>query len=114
MDLIYEIAQWNNDRDNVFYDKKLEYRMLLEELDEYLGAKTKVDQADALADIIFVAIGSLFKLTGDSDKAEDIMNVVCAANNQKGKTKDKDGKITKPIDFVSPEEMIEEILYDCR
>jgi hypothetical protein len=110
--LILEVATWNEDRDNTSYDKRLEYRMLLEELDEYLGAKTKVDQADAIADIIFVAIGSLYKLTGSVDKAEAIMDIVCGANNQKGKSKDKDGKIKKPLNFVSPEEYIEEILND--
>jgi len=111
MDLIQTIAEWNLDRDNTDYSKKLEYRMLLEEIDEYLGAKTKVDQADALADVIFVAVGSLFKLTGSIDKAQAIMDVVCSANNQKGKSKDLDGKIKKPMGFVPPEEMIEEILH---
>jgi predicted HAD superfamily Cof-like phosphohydrolase len=110
-DLVLEIAEWNEQRLNTEYNKKLEYRMLLEEVDEYLGAKTYVDQADAIADIIFVAIGSMYKLTGDVDMVYDIMNVVCAANNQKGKAKDADGKIKKPMGFVPPEEMIEKILF---
>ena len=111
MGLIQTIAEWNTDRNNTDYSKKLEYRMLLEEIDEYLGAKTMVDQADGLADIIFVAVGSLFKLTGSVDKVEAIMDAVCTANNQKGKSKDLDGKIKKPLGFVPPEEMIEEILH---
>ena len=111
-DIVREVIKWNKDRDNTEYSKKIEYRMLLEEIDEYLGAKTSVDQADGLADITFVAIGSLFKLTGDEKKTADILQIVCNANNQKGKKKDKDGKIIKPMHFKHPEELIELVLFE--
>ena len=112
-DVVREVVKWNTVRENTDYNKKLEYRMLLEEVDEYLGAKTKVDQADALADTIFVAIGSLFKLTGSEEKTAAILQIVCNANNQKGNKKDADGKIIKPMHFIHPEELIE-LVFDTK
>ena len=111
---INEVQDWNEDRDNLNYSPSLEYSMLDEELDEYMEAGIAgniVDQADALADILVVAVGSLFKLCGgDESKFNDIMLVVTAANNTKSSTKNSDGKITKPDNFVGPEAMIESIL----
>ena len=111
-DVISNVCSWNMDRDNEYYDKYGEYMMLFEELDEYATAQTKVDQADALADIIFVAIGSLYKLTGSTQKVHDIMLAVCAANDLKGMLKDENGKIMKPGDFEGPEVMIDKILRE--
>ena len=111
-DIINEICRWNEVRDNLEYNKDLEYQMLKEELLEYIVAQDIVDQADAIADIIFVAAGSLFKLcNGDSQKVEDILLAVTGANNLKPTTKDSDGKIVKGDDYVKPEPMIESILY---
>jgi len=111
MNVIQEVYDWNNDRsllDNGI-DVSLEYSMIKEELLELLAAETRVDVADALADIIFVALGSLSKLTQDEQKVHDILMVVCAANNLKGKDT-TNGKITKPEGFSGPEGMIEGIL----
>ena len=70
----------------------------------------RVDEADALADIVFVAIGGLYKLTGcREDKVEDILKAVIEANNNKGKDT-KDGKIVKPKGFVGPEEKIRDLI----
>jgi len=114
-DFIEEVQQWNNDRGNYTYNNRLEYGMLQEELDEYFEACMKddiVDQADALADILVVAVGSLYKLCGnDRVKFNDILLAVTAANNTKGKTKNAEGKITKPDNFVGPEDMIAKVLF---
>lgn len=112
LDLIQEVYDWNNERDLIGdrIDVDLEYTMIKEELLELLGAPTRVDVADALGDIIWVALGSLSKLTQDVDKVSDIMLAISAANNTKGKDT-ASGKITKPIDFVGPESMIEKVLY---
>ncbi len=113
MDHIHEICSWNEERELTGYYNKLEFAMLSEELDEYMEACLSgdvVDQADALADIIFVAVGSLYKLCkADMDKVDDILLTVTAANNLKGNGT-KGGKITKPTDFVSPEASIKRIL----
>jgi len=109
--IIENICEWNESRGLTQepIDVSLEYEMIKEELIELLVADTRVDVADALADIIFVAVGSLYKLAGTSDKVKDILMVVQAANDLK-KSDTVGGKITKPEGFVGPEKMIEVIL----
>ncbi len=106
--------EWNEERDNLSYSCVREGAMLQEEVEELGEAYrngTIVDEADAYADIIFVAVGSLYKLCGgDKAKVEDILMVVTAANNLKTQAKDSDGKIVKPEGFAKPEGMIAEIL----
>ena len=113
-ELLVEIMNWNEDRGNTEYSCVREGSMIEEELHELGDAYrngTEVDEADALADIIFVAVGSLYKLCkGDQQKVLDILMVVTAANNLKTQAKDSDGKIVKPEGFVGPEGMIEAIL----
>ena len=92
-----------------------EYEEIKQDVIDYVESEDgqldiKTNQADALADLAFVAIGSLYKLVGDSDKVEDIFNAVIAANNTKSKEKNEDGKITKPSDFVGPEFLIRRII----
>ena len=109
-----EIMMWNEERDNLRYTSSLEYAMMDEELEEFLEAGVTGDlvgQADALADMIVVATGGLYKLVGgDMKKFNDIMLAVTAANNTKSSTKDASGKITKPESFVGPEAIIATIL----
>ena len=114
MNILTEIMDWNIDRDNLSYSCVREGSMIQEEVEE-LGLAfregTEVDEADAYADIIFVAVGSLLKLCkGDKQKVLDILMVVTAANNLKTKDVDGNGKIVKPDGFASPEGMIEAIL----
>jgi len=113
---VEEVQNWNETRDNLNYNKRLEADMLLEELQEYVDAAIEGDivaEADALADILVVATGALYKLCdGDAYKFDDIMLAVTAANNTKSDTKNSAGKITKPKDFKGPEDMIEVILND--
>jgi len=117
INFVEEVCDWNIDRDNTQYSNRLEYHMLDEEMEEYLASimhGNPVDEADALADIAVVAIGGLLKLCdGNKDKVDDILLAVTAANNTKSATKDINGKITKPANFIGPEGMIKEILDDC-
>jgi len=112
--LIERVADWNITRDNLLYSPSLEYSMLDEELDEYMEAgqkSDKVNEADALADLVWVALGGLTKLcNGDRVKVKAIMRVVADANDTKSKEKNDKGKITKPKDFVEPQAAIESIL----
>ena len=82
---INEVQDWNETRDNLRYSPSLEYSMLDEELGEYMEAGisgNRVDQADALGDILVVATGALYKLCGgDKEKFDDIMLAITAANN---------------------------------
>jgi predicted HAD superfamily Cof-like phosphohydrolase len=114
-DFIQEVQEWNDVRGNYGYSVELEESMIVEEVLEYVRAiddEDLVAQADALADILVVAVGSLYKLCGnDKIKMEDILLAVTAANNTKSSTKNKDGKITKPDNFVGPERQIAKVLF---
>lgn len=84
---------------------------------EFLGSKdgtadVLVNRLDALADVVFVAIGAMCKLTKDPTMVEDVFHAVLAANNLKSKEKNEEGKITKPEGFVGPESMIKKIAIE--
>lgn len=106
---------WNEVRGNSTdtLDWNLEIDMLQEEINELKLAVEKssnVDIFDALLDLKFVLIGSLGKM-GLSYK--DVINgyeFVLQKNETKSKTKDSNGKITKPIGFVGPEKDLQKIL----
>lgn len=71
---------------------------ILEELAEFMGAKTVEDQADALTDMMYFILGT-FTLMGI--KPENIFEVVAQANLGKIQPdgtvlRDSQGKITKP------------------
>lgn len=113
---VQEVMMWNETRDNMDYSCVREGAMLQEEVEE-LGAAFVADdivgQADALADVLVVAVGALYKLCeGDMYKFNDIMLAVTAANNTKSDTKNDMGKITKPDNFVGPETLIKSILNE--
>lgn len=113
---VEEAQDWNEERDNLAYNTGLELAMLDEEVEEYMVAALEDDavgQADALADILIVATGSLYKLVGgDKYKFDDIMLAVTAANNNKSYLKNGQGKIIKNVGFVGPELVIKGILDD--
>lgn len=112
---IERTIEWNEVRGNSTdtLDWNLEIDMLQEELNELKLAVEKssnVDIFDALLDLKFVLIGSLGKM-GLSYK--DVINgyeFVLQKNETKSKTKDSNGKITKPIGFVGPEKDLQKIL----
>ncbi len=109
--LIQDICTWNYVRSNTRYDSDLEYSMLAEELEEFAVSRNVTNTAKELADIIFVAVGSLYKLTGNNpQKVEDIIELVIKANHAKGTTKDRDGKVVKGKKYVNPECTIGEVL----
>lgn len=112
--LIERVADWNITRENLLYSPSLEYSMLDEELNEYMEAGQacdKVEEADALADLVWVALGGLTKLcNGDKKKVAAIMKAVADANDTKSSKKNEQGKITKPADFKEPQVAIEAIL----
>lgn len=88
-----------------------------EEVSEYMlseegTAYYRVNQLDALADLIFVAVGSMYKILGSADLVESVLDAVVAANNKKGTQKNLEGKVQKPADFIGPEEDIKEIYLD--
>lgn len=109
---IVRTINWNiirgNDSTTLNWD--LEIAMLQEELDELKEAKTEVDQLDALLDLKFVINGTLTKMGLNYKDIVLSYEAVVEANEQKSSTKNAEGKITKPKDFVGPETKLQKIL----
>ena len=55
------IVDWNKSRNGLELSEGLEYDMLQEEMREYFDATTLVDKLDAVADTLFVGVGSVAK-----------------------------------------------------
>lgn len=114
-DHIVDTCNWNYLRGNtpITLDLDLEMAMLQEELDEFklaVANDDKVAMFDALLDLDFVRIGTLYKLNVSPAQQMAGYSAVLAANNTKSSSKNAEGKITKPSDFVGPEAKLEEIL----
>ena len=64
------VANWNSKRYERKYDHKLSVALLEEELQEYFDANTLVDQLDAMCDVVYVAMGILWKIDVDNETLE--------------------------------------------
>ena len=75
-----------------------------EEVDEFEEAGSVVDQADAIIDLMYFALGTLVEMGVDG---EHLFNIVHRANMRKvdngAVATREDGKIQKPSDWVTPE-----------
>jgi predicted HAD superfamily Cof-like phosphohydrolase len=80
--------------------------LISEEFNELVASKTKVDDLDALIDILVVTVGAIHSLGVD---AEGAWKEVMATNFAKidrdtGKVrKREDGKVLKPVGWTPPE-----------
>lgn len=78
MNEVYKrVAAWNNLRYEREFDLQLTLSLLHEEIGEFFEADNVVDEVDALCDTIFVALGAVWKLDGDTEHATQRSNVVC-------------------------------------
>jgi len=96
--------------DMKFARREQRFNYMAEELDEFISARTVVDQADAMIDLIYLAIGTMVEL---GVKPEALFEIVHNANMSKlwpdGKVH-KDpitDKVVKPPTFVRPEPLLE-------
>jgi predicted HAD superfamily Cof-like phosphohydrolase len=86
---------------------------MYEEIDEFVQAVSLVDQLDALADLVYFALGTAVEMGTD---LEPIFEIVHRANMNKlgpdGKPiyRESDGKVLKPKEWTPPEETIGELL----
>lgn len=75
MQIFKQIVEWNKARNNLEFDAINESAMLEEEWREFHEADFIDEQVDALADIIVVAAGGLFKLGYDPEKVmQEVVN----------------------------------------
>ena len=79
------------------------YKWMLEEIDEFLEAEDIVEQADAMIDLIYFALGTLVEM---GVKPEKPFEIVQQANMAKlwedGKPHYRDSKVIKPANWVDP------------
>lgn len=89
--------------------KKSRYKWMLEELDEFMEAASIEDEADAMIDLIYFALGTLVE---SGVKPEALFDIVHLANMSKlwdgTPVYGEDGKIIKPKDWVAPEPLLVE------
>jgi predicted HAD superfamily Cof-like phosphohydrolase len=79
--------------------------LIAEEFDELVASKTKVDDLDALIDILVVTIGAIHSLGVDAEGAwREVMNSNFAKiDRETGKVrKREDGKVLKPLGWTAP------------
>ena len=94
----------------IFARREQRFNYMAEELDEFIHAKTVVDQADAMIDLIYLAVGTMVEL---GVKPESLFEIVHNANMSKlwpdGKPhlNPETGKVIKPPTFVRPEPLLQ-------
>ena len=80
--------------------------LIREEFDELVASNTKVDDLDALIDILVVTVGALHSLGVDTEGAwKEVMQTNFAKiDRETGKVrKREDGKVLKPTGWTPPE-----------
>lgn len=80
------------------------YKWMLEELNEFINAQTLVDQADAMLDLIYFALGTMVEM---GIAPEELFDIVHTANMAKlwedGKPHyNEEGKTIKPASWQDP------------
>jgi predicted HAD superfamily Cof-like phosphohydrolase len=80
--------------------------LISEEFDELVASKTKVDDLDALIDILVVTVGAIHSLGVDAEGAwKEVMSTNFAKiDKQTGRVrKREDGKVLKPAGWTPPD-----------
>lgn len=83
-----------------------------EEIDEFIRSRTVADQADAMIDLMYFALGTLVEM---GVPPAQLFDIVHEANMRKIKNDGKalyreDGKIAKPQNWIDPTNLIEEAI----
>ena len=117
MNFIRRICNWNWHRYNQEYNHKLTFDLLQEEVIELCDAKEDVDRLDALVDIVYIAVGAMWKLGLSHDDIERAILVVCDSNDTKTVKRTLShikANINKGEGFIPPEPRLREILDEAR
>lgn len=90
------------------------YNWMLEEIDEFIEASTITDQADAMIDLIYFALGTLVEM---GIKPQKLFDIVHNANMSKlwpnsEQRYNGEGKTIKPPNWVDPYERLEKVIND--
>ena len=82
---------------------RIRYAWLSEELEEFRCAEDMTEQADAMIDLMYYALGALVEM---GIKPDEIFRIVHEANMRKEHdgtaAYDENGKVMKPADWTAP------------
>lgn len=94
--MLKNIISWNRHRKiPKVFDTEAEVKMLDEEVHELLLAKTDSDRVDALADLVVIAVGGMWKLGFDPEHAMN--EVLKEIGSRRGSFDTESGKWIKEI-----------------
>ena len=113
--MIKRIISWNNQRYPQVYCHNLQAALLEEEVREFEEAVLSSDRLDALADIVYVAIGAMWKLGLDHDGILRAMHIVCDSNDSKSATRtapNVKANKDKGSEFIPPEPALRALLKE--
>ena len=90
----------------------LRVRWMLEEIQEFLLARDISEQADAIADLIYQAMGVFVEMGVDGSKVFEIVHQsnMSKVRNDREIQYREDGKVEKPDGWTSPEAQIRHLL----
>ncbi|HYH01612.1 MAG TPA: HAD family hydrolase [Bacillota bacterium] len=87
------------------------YQWMLEEINEFKAAQTIDEQADAVIDLIYFALGAMVEM---GVKPESLFEIVHQANMSKiwedGKPHFENGKVIKPPTWIDPKPLLIEAI----
>ncbi len=95
---------------------ELRSKWMQEEIKELLAATNVAEQADAVADLIYFALGIFVEMGVDGGR---IFELVHSSNMTKLGSDglpiyNQDGKVIKPSTWISPHEMIQQFLNEAK
>ncbi len=99
------------------FNKALTTQLLNEELVEFITAHTDLKKLDALADIVYVAIGAMWKMGLSKNQIVTAMHIVCDSNDTKEVHKVPPrikANIVKGPNYVPPDQQLEALLDERR
>lgn len=114
-DLVHRICEWNNARYAQEFSKDLAISLLAEELLEFIKAKEEVDKLDALVDMVYIAIGGMWKMGLSTEQVRKAIIIVCDSNDTKAVKKTAShikANVDKGPDYVRPEARLQELLNE--
>ncbi len=94
----------------------LRAKWMKEEIEEFVQAESIVDQADAIADLIYYALGVLVEMGIDGSRIFEIVHTANMAKRRAGGLPqyEQDGKVAKPEGWTSPKTAIQQWLTKRR
>jgi len=111
--MISRIINWNKARYPQKFVKNLQMQLLVEEVEEFIYANKEIDELDALIDIVYVAIGAMWKLGLSAGEITKAIHIVCDSNDSKVVVQTAPhikANIAKGPEFIPPEPRLQEIL----